>query len=108
MTDSGKGIPESKQEVIFEPGYTTKYNEAGIAATGIGLSHVRDIVHSMGGRITVEMKRHGRGTTFVTRLPKASIMKGAVPMKLSIIIVDDDIVSRSMLEDIIEESSMGS
>lgn len=28
-------------------------------------------------------------------------------MKLSIIIVDDDIVSRSMLEDIIEESSMG-
>lgn len=75
VTDSGKGIPESKQDVIFEPGYTTKYNEAGIAATGIGLSHVRDIVHSMGGRITVDMKRHGRGTTFVSRLPKASIMK---------------------------------
>ena len=44
VMDTGKGVPEAKRDVIFEPGYTTKFNEVGIAATGIGLSHVRDIV----------------------------------------------------------------
>jgi two-component system sensor histidine kinase YcbA len=73
VIDSGKGIPEQKKDVIFEPGYTTKFNEEGIAATGIGLSHVRDIVRSFGGTIGVELSEKASGTRFVVRLPKKSL-----------------------------------
>lgn len=75
VIDSGKGIPDPKKDLIFEPGYTTKYNEEGIAATGIGLSHVRDIVHSFGGNIEVASSEKASGTQFVVRLPKTSLMK---------------------------------
>ena len=44
IKDSGKGIPEEDISIIFEPGYTTKYNDKGVAATGIGLSHVKEII----------------------------------------------------------------
>ncbi|WP_338541131.1 sensor histidine kinase [Paenibacillus tundrae] len=77
VTDSGKGIPESKRQIIFEPGYTTKYNEVGIAATGIGLSHVRDIVQSLEGTITVGVPQSGTGSKFVVCIPKVSLVKEA-------------------------------
>ncbi|NQX68081.1 GHKL domain-containing protein [Paenibacillus alba] len=76
VTDSGKGVPDQKKELIFEPGYTTKYNEEGIAATGIGLSHVRDIVHSFGGSIEVGSSEKSSETQFVVRLTKASLIDG--------------------------------
>ncbi|CAN7675435.1 sensor histidine kinase [Paenibacillus sp. LjRoot153] len=75
VTDSGKGIPDHKKEIIFEPGYTTKYNEEGIAATGIGLSHVRDIIHSLGGSIAVGTSEKAIETQFVARLPKKSLIQ---------------------------------
>jgi two-component system sensor histidine kinase YcbA len=78
VIDSGKGIPEAKRNIIFEPGYTTKFNQAGIAATGIGLSHVRDIVQSLEGHITVESaERNGKGAAFVVSIPKRNLIKGA-------------------------------
>ncbi|WP_235599518.1 sensor histidine kinase [Paenibacillus amylolyticus] len=78
VTDNGKGVPEAKRDVIFEPGYTTKFNEVGIAATGIGLSHVRDIVQSLAGQITVESAPAGaKGTTFGIAIPKMNLIKGA-------------------------------
>lgn len=75
VIDSGTGVPEQKKDVIFEPGYTTKYNDVGIAATGIGLSHVRDLVHSLGGAIEVESLMSTSGAKFVVRIPKASLIK---------------------------------
>lgn len=78
VIDSGKGIPEAKRNIIFEPGYTTKFNQAGIAATGIGLSHVRDIVQSMEGHITVEYaEQGGQGTAFDVSIPQRNLIKGA-------------------------------
>ncbi|WP_236703540.1 ATP-binding protein [Paenibacillus xylanivorans] len=75
VIDSGKGVPEGKRDVIFEPGYTTKFNELGIAATGIGLSHVRDIVRSLEGRISVESAPQGnRGSAFVVSIPKGNLV----------------------------------
>lgn len=77
VIDSGKGIPEAKRNIIFEPGYTTKFNQAGIAATGIGLSHVRDIVRSMEGHITVKFaEKSGQGTAFDVSIPKRNLIKG--------------------------------
>lgn len=77
VIDSGKGVPEAKRDIIFEPGYTTKFNEVGIAATGIGLSHVRDIVQSLEGRIGVESAPQGdKGSAFVVSIPKANLVNG--------------------------------
>jgi two-component system sensor histidine kinase YcbA len=76
VSDSGKGIPEQDRNLIFEPGFTTKFNEEGIAATGIGLSHVRDIVHSLSGEISVEPSGIAGGTRFTIRIPITCLQKG--------------------------------
>ncbi|MFC5470916.1 sensor histidine kinase [Cohnella suwonensis] len=76
VTDSGIGIPDKDHDVIFEPGFTTKFNVEGVAATGIGLSHVRDIVHSLGGAIEVEPSKETGGTRFLVRIPITALQKG--------------------------------
>jgi two-component system sensor histidine kinase YcbA len=73
IQDSGKGIPSEDLSIIFEPGYTTKYNHQGVAATGIGLSHVQDIVGSFGGKINIHSS--GKGTIFTIRIPTNHIRK---------------------------------
>lgn len=73
IKDTGKGIPEEDIPVIFEPGYTTKYNEHGVAATGIGLSHVQEIVHTLKGKIDIEKPE--KGTVFIISIPTKSMRK---------------------------------
>ncbi|OWA36623.1 hypothetical protein B9G55_00635 [Saccharibacillus sp. O16] len=51
VRDTGRGIPDKSRMLVFEPGFTTKFGEGGAAATGIGLSHVHDIVHELGGSV---------------------------------------------------------
>ncbi|NEW07442.1 GHKL domain-containing protein [Paenibacillus sp. SYP-B3998] len=75
ISDDGKGIPEQDKDIIFEPGFTTKFNQEGIAATGIGLSHVRDIVRSLGGYIAVKSSEAG-GAKMVVCLPTYELKKG--------------------------------
>ncbi|UJF33572.1 sensor histidine kinase [Paenibacillus hexagrammi] len=75
VADNGDGIAEQEKALVFEPGYTTKYNIEGIAATGIGLSHVRDIVESFGGRISLESSP-GKETIFAVELRTDVIRKG--------------------------------
>ncbi|MBB6671902.1 ATP-binding protein [Cohnella nanjingensis] len=77
VVDSGKGIPERDRQMIFEPGFTTKFNQDGVAATGIGLSHVRDIVGSFGGEIRVATPESGKGARFIVALPTITLRKGA-------------------------------
>jgi two-component system, sensor histidine kinase YcbA len=73
IKDSGTGIPEEDLSIIFEPGYTTKFNDHGVAATGIGLSHVNEIVHTLQGEIYVESQPEG--TTFQIKIPIDNIKK---------------------------------
>ncbi len=63
VSDSGPGIPEGKEEEIFEPLVTTK--EQG---TGLGLSIVRNIVQHHGGTVTAT-NSPGSGACFVMRIP---------------------------------------
>jgi two-component system sensor histidine kinase YcbA len=76
VVDSGKGIPAQDNDIIFEPGFTTKFSDEGIAATGIGLSHVRDIVYALDGEIVVEKSEEAGGAKFVVRFPVAGIIQG--------------------------------
>ncbi|TBL78634.1 ATP-binding protein [Paenibacillus thalictri] len=75
VSDTGSGISEPDKEVVFEPGFTTKFNQEGIAATGIGLSHVRDIVKSFGGSIELKPYKHTDETTFVVSFPTKALYK---------------------------------
>lgn len=77
ISDTGVGVAEQDKEMIFAPGFTTKFNQEGFAATGIGLSHVRDIVHSLGGDIHLRSDELSSQTTFVVTLLTDTLKKGA-------------------------------
>lgn len=60
VSDSGKGIPKSKFDAIFQPGYTTKKR-----GWGLGLSLVKRIVESyQKGKIYIRKSELNKGTTF--------------------------------------------
>lgn len=66
VTDTGKGIPKSKFNTVFNPGYTTKKR-----GWGLGLSLVKRIIESYhGGKIFVKSSEAGKGTTFRIELRK--------------------------------------
>lgn len=67
VKDNGVGISPDDIGLLFEPGFTTKYNDQGTAATGIGLSHVKAITESLGG--TIEINSLKQGTLFQLIIP---------------------------------------
>ncbi len=66
IEDTGKGIPKSKFNTIFNPGYTTKTR-----GWGLGLSLAKRIIDSYHkGRIYVKSSEIDTGTTFCIELKK--------------------------------------
>jgi two-component system, sporulation sensor kinase D len=60
ITDTGKGIPRSKFDTVFQPGYTTRKR-----GWGLGLSLTRRIVKNYhNGNVFVRESELGKGTTF--------------------------------------------
>lgn len=76
ITDTGKGIPLSVQQKMFQPFFTTK--KAGVG-TGLGLSVVHSIVSDHNGYITYTTEL-GKGTTFSILLPLSSDVKKTAPV----------------------------
>ncbi len=79
VADSGPGINASNMEIIFDPGYTSKFNKNGTPSTGIGLIHVKGFVESLRGKLEV---CSGEGTPlggaeFKIIIPVQSLVKGA-------------------------------
>jgi len=66
VSDTGTGIPNDKLTGVFETFYTTK--QQGI---GLGLSIVRAIVETYGGKIWAENRNGGGGAVFRFTLPLA-------------------------------------
>jgi signal transduction histidine kinase len=73
VSDNGPGIPESIQDKILQPFFSTK--EEG---TGLGLSIAMRILSEHGGWLDLE-SREGRGTTFTINLPYRKIKYGSHP-----------------------------
>lgn len=66
IIDTGKGIPKSNFETIFQPGYTTKTR-----GWGLGLSLCKRIIENYHkGKIFVKDSKAGVGTTFRILLPE--------------------------------------
>ncbi|WP_428328025.1 sensor histidine kinase [Mucilaginibacter sp.] len=60
VTDTGKGIPRSKFDTVFQPGYTTRKR-----GWGLGLSLTKRMIENYhNGQIFVRDSELGKGTTF--------------------------------------------
>lgn len=73
VIDNGQGIKEKDLPLIFEAGFTTKYNEKGTAATGIGLVHVKSIISIFHGEIVTNLADSRTEITIL--LPANQIIK---------------------------------
>ncbi len=108
ITDTGIGIPESKQGRLFEAftqadGSTTRR----FGGTGLGLSISKRLVELMGGAITVESVE-GRGSTFAFTL-RCTVAEAPAGAQLAwlaraaelrgrrALVVDDNAVQREIL-----------
>lgn len=94
VTDTGRGMDQATVERVFEPFFTSKGHEG----TGLGLTVVQAIMHSLGGLITVRSQL-GIGTTFDLYLPALSEVRRAAGAAVSalprgqgerILFVDDE------------------
>jgi PAS domain S-box-containing protein len=73
VRDTGKGIPKSKLDRIFDPFYTTKTR-----GTGLGLPICRRVVEAHHGTISVD-SRPGQGAEFIIELPHPRILERSIP-----------------------------
>ena len=70
IADTGRGIPEDDLPHIFDRFFrhSRSTSDKTVPGVGLGLSIVRWIVHSHGGKISVESVL-GKGTKFTVRFP---------------------------------------
>jgi two-component system, sensor histidine kinase YcbA len=74
VCDSGEPIRVGNRQLIFEPGFTTKFNTDGVPSTGIGLAYVKGLVENFRGRVFLIP---GEGEKcFVLLIPVRSVAGG--------------------------------
>jgi sensor histidine kinase regulating citrate/malate metabolism len=62
VRDTGCGIPDEIRDRIFEKGFSTKGS-----GRGVGMYHVKQLVESLGGKISFESEKD-TGTIFMVEL----------------------------------------
>jgi signal transduction histidine kinase len=80
VSDEGPGVPVNEREVIWTPFFRGNAAAAqGAGGSGIGLAIVKDLVASMGGRISIPAPSNGRGAVFQVELPGAERATAVAP-----------------------------
>jgi two-component system sensor histidine kinase YcbA len=75
LTDEGTGIEEDLIPFLFSPGFTTKFDkDTGQASTGIGLSHIQNILEELNGTINIQSVVN-KGSTFEIVIPLNSLRR---------------------------------
>ena len=73
VADSGCGIDTDERDIIFVPGYSTKYcHQTGKMSTGLGLSQVKTLTEALDGSVTVTSQK-GMGAIFAVILPISNL-----------------------------------
>lgn len=68
IADTGPGIPQDEQALIFEPFYRGHSAGPMTEGLGVGLSIARSLTEAHGGRLTLD-SAPGRGSVFTIHLP---------------------------------------
>ena len=106
VQDNGVGLSKEEAAHIFDPYFTTK----GRGHAGLGLSIVRRFVEHHGGSVKVESIK-GAGSTFKVEFPLLTTTgpekltgteKIPEPVKLQILIIDDEPLVRNLLRQVLE------
>ena len=77
VSDNGSGIKSENLEYIFNPGFSTRFNEkTGDICRGIGLAHVKSIINeAFSGSISV-VSEEEKGTKFIIKIKEDKIEGG--------------------------------
>lgn len=73
VKDNGPGISERNRKLIFEPGFTTKFDHGGAASNGIGLSYIKNVIENLGGSIELDYLKGDFNTVFTIHMPLESL-----------------------------------
>jgi two-component system, sensor histidine kinase YcbA len=69
IEDNGSGISSTDFDIIFKPGYSTKFSpHTGKMSTGLGLVHVKNLASALGGAISVTSQPN-ISTVFTVAIP---------------------------------------
>lgn len=108
VSDSGSGMTPDTVSRIFDPFFSTKFT-----GRGLGLAAVAGIVRTNGGAILIDSEL-GRGTKVRVLLPicgeppqlanPAAANHAGTARSLTVLVVDDDDVIRSLTRDMLEQS----
>ncbi len=114
ITDTGIGIAEDKQSVIFEPFTQVTGKDQFQEGTGLGLTITDRLVTLMKGRMGV-MSESGKGSLFWVEVPLKTIstsvgtkgdskerIVGYYGRQRKILIIDDDVNSTGILTSLLE------
>ncbi|WHY00990.1 sensor histidine kinase [Neobacillus sp. DY30] len=75
IEDDGPGITDKNRELIFKPGFTTKFDGMGYPSTGIGLTFVEHMVKKLNGNVTFKRGSNEKGTVFIILLPVDNLIE---------------------------------
>jgi len=110
ISDSGIGMAADQLQNIFEPFYRVENVARRVEGTGLGLAITHRLIEAMRGSVTVD-STPGRGTTFSVDLDlnideiaeetrqSARTVIGYAGKRASIVVADDDAVSRGLVAD---------
>ena len=116
VTDTGPGLSEQQQKVIFEPFMRLEAEFSDIQGTGIGLTISSQLMELMQGSIGVDSKQ-GEGSTFWIKLQESSAQpnpdhqnksistKSISSNGKSILYVEDNPANLLLVENIIKKHS---
>jgi PAS domain S-box-containing protein len=112
ISDTGIGIPEDKQGLIFQPfTQVDESNTRTFGGTGLGLAIAKQLVEAIEGSISVESEE-GVGSTFIVTVPLSRLEhtepRQAMALEtppvngqnghLSILLVEDDPINQEIIK----------
>jgi len=107
VSDTGKGIPKKKLEVLFEPFTRGEKNSAGIEGSGLGLFVVKGLIDLLKGKIDIQTEEN-KGTSVTFAIPFENVLedetKSVRPKKsLKIWIIDDDNTQLQIVDSMLQK-----